>query len=809
MNTEKLDPRVLGQLLLMQTILNNLPDNKSVFSFICKGLTDIPGISSVSYHEKGCVKEDTPSVIIFPVTSGRTFSGDLLLTISNHEEFTPYKEYLGNFVFMTGVILEERKQRYLNEQHTLLLEKRIVERTNELKLEKENLAESERRFSDLMAKVDLLSVMLDVKGNIIFCNNFLLESTNYSAGEIMGKNWFDLFLPEEVRTVVRKRFGEVIKGTKVPENYENDILTKSGTRLIISWNNTILKDTEGRITGTASIGENITDRRKAEYEIQEKTEEIEAQNEEYLQVNEELYQINQELILAKQKAEDSEEKFRLMIRNSNDTFVLINEKGEQFYISDAAERDTGYTLEELRGPLQNVIYPDDLENVMLAWEDTLKNKGKVVRVQYRHKHKHKKYIWYEAVAQNFIDNPVINAVVVNIRDITAIKKTETDLRNAIEKAQESDRLKTAFLQNMSHEIRTPMNAIMGFSNLLAHNFDDKDKLRKFSRIISQRCNDLLEIINGILDISQIESGQLAVNMEEFDPGELCSELSSFFKEYQQKIGKQHIDFSLNSSGLVPGKIITDKIKLKQIFINLISNAFKFTQSGKIEGGCKLDENKAVVFYVSDTGIGIPPDKHNVIFERFIQLKQDPEKNTDGTGLGLSIVKGMLDLLGGEIFLESEINRGSTFTFTIPLKKSGYQPEKLVMSKVEENYDPDNQTILIVEDDTYNSEYLKEVLTYAGFNVVQAFNGREAIEKALIRNVNLVLMDIRLPDINGYTALKQIRNQNPDLKIIAQTAYASHEDKLKALKKGFDDYISKPVKQDLLLSVIIKQLRDLK
>jgi PAS domain S-box-containing protein len=809
MNIEKLDPRVLGQLLLMQSILNNLPDNKSVFSFVCRGLTDIPGVSEVSYHQNGYGKEDTPSEIIYPVTSGSTFSGDLLLTVSNYEDFSPYKEYLENFIFMVGVILEERKQRYLNEQHTLLLEKRIDERTHELNLEKENLAESERRFTDLMVNVNLISVMLDVKGNIIFCNNFLLELTNYSAGEIMGKNWFDLFLPPDVRTNVRKRFAEVIKGKKTPENHENEILTKSATRLIISWNNTILRDADHNITGTASIGENITDRRKAEFEIQEKTEEIRAQNEEYQQINEELYQINQELALAKQRAEDSEEKFRLMIRNSNDTFVLINEKGEQFYISNAAERDTGYTLEELKGPLQNVIYHEDLNVVMEAWESILKNKEKVVRVQYRHIHKHKNYIWYEAVAQNFIDNPAINAVVVNVRDITAIKKTETDLRNAIEKAEESDRLKTAFLQNMSHEIRTPMNAIMGFSSLLVDNFNNKEKLQKYSHIISQRCYDLLEIINGILDISQIESGQLAINPEEFDPVELCGELSSFFKEYQKKIGKQHIEFNLSSSGTVPAKIVTDKIKLKQIFINLISNAFKFTNAGKIEGGCRLDDNNTLVFYVSDTGIGIPPDKNEVIFDRFIQLRQDPGKNTDGTGLGLSIVKGMLDLLGGEIFLESEINKGSTFTFTIPLQNSGFQPEAAVISKVEEKYGHNNKTILIVEDDIYNMEYLKEVLSGTGFALLQAVNGREAIEQALSRDVNLVLMDIRLPDINGYTAAKQIREHKPDLKIIAQTAYASNEDKLKALKDGFDDYISKPVKQDLLLTVINKHLRDFK
>ena len=673
MTDEQLNPKVLGQLLLMQSVLINLPDNKSIFSFVCKGLLDIPGIEEVRYNEIISEKFDDSALSkSYPICLANSIFGELLLTISNDDIFRPYENYLNNFIFMIGVVLEERCQRQLIFEHKQLLEKRILESTFELRV---------------------------------------------------------------------------------------------------------------------------------------KNEEIEAQNEEYQQLNEELVQTNTELQLSKQKSEESEEKFRLMIQNSNDSFVLINEKAEQIYISDAAVRDTGYSIEELKGPIQNVIFPEDIDAVKKAWDEVLSTKkGELVKVQYRHKHKYKEFIWYEAVAQNFIDNPAIKAVVVNVRDITKIKETEIELIQAKEKAEQSDRLKTAFLQNMSHEIRTPMNAIMGFSDLLLKNSDDKIKIKKFTDIISQRSSDLLEIINDILDISKIESGQLPVNVDEFNLNELFYELSSFFAEYKNRIGKEHIVFTFqalcNPSEIL---IITDKVKLKQIFINLISNAFKFTDEGRIEGGCRLDKNNKLVFYVSDTGIGIPLDKQELVFKRFTQIHDKIRNNIGGTGLGLSIVKGLLDLLGGEIFIESEPGKGSTFTFSFPYKTTKQNHQVLLQPEKPNENNLNNKIILIVEDDYYNFEYLKEILSNIGLQILQAGTGKQALEISISEPLDLVLMDIRLPDMDGYNATNQIHNHKPMLKIIAQTAYASHDERQKALDAGCIDYLSKPTKSDLLVSTISKHL----
>jgi hypothetical protein len=281
----------------------------------------------------------------------------------------------------------------------------------------------------------------------------------------------------------------------------------------------------------------------------------------------------------------------------------------------------------------------------------------------------------------------------------------------------------------------------------------------------------------------------------------------FFKDYQKRQEKEHIKLNIEAHCESFDSIIfTDKGKLKQILINLIGNAFKFTEKGEINVGCKLQSNRQLLFYVSDTGIGIPSDQHNFIFERFAQLEQTPGHLYGGTGLGLSIAKGLVNLMNGKIWLESELNKGTTFYFTLPYERSSPITHKqLNNGETNEKYDFSNKTLLIVEDDVYNSEYLKEILSGTGFTIIHTMYGLEAIEIAKSQDFDIILMDIRLPDIDGYTATRAIKKNKPYSIIIAQTAYVSHDAKVKAIDAGCDDYISKPVNRGVLFSTIKKQL----
>jgi PAS domain S-box-containing protein len=436
-------------------------------------------------------------------------------------------------------------------------------------------------------------------------------------------------------------------------------------------------------------------------------------------------------------------------------------------------------------------------------------------------------LWIRTSAQAERKGDKIVKVIGNISDITDQKKVELllkeksdeieaqneeykkiniELFNAKARAEESDRLKTAFLQNMSHEIRTPMNAIMGFSELMTECFDNKDKLERYSRIINQRSSDLLDIINEILDIAKIESGQLTTSLEECDLNALFSELSLFFKEHKTKLNKENLEFKVDLQYTSDSPvIITDKIKLKQIFINLIGNAFKFTDLGSIKAGCNLDEQNNLIFYVSDTGIGIPADKKESVFERFVQVKHENNKVYGGTGLGLSIVKGLIDLLDGKIWLESELNKGTTFFFTVSykMKKESEKQNNDIQNKI--HYDFSGKKALIVEDDLCNAELLKDILTSSGFAIACVSLGQEAVDLALSQTFDIVLMDIGLPDISGYDATQQIKQQKPSLKIIAQTAYAAQADRQNAIDAGCIDYLSKPLNKNDLLTMLYKYL----
>jgi len=541
------------------------------------------------------------------------------------------------------------------------------------------------------------------------------------------------------------------------------------------------------------------------------------------------------LIQLNESLRESEETYRMLYDSLNDALYTseLNEDGtfgKFIHVNKVACKLLSYSKEELLTKTPIDIHSEDarqklIENIphilskkhFVIETEHVSKSGKIIPVEVSTSitsFKGKKIV--QSIARNITERKQAELLIQEKTDEIEAQNEEylqvneelyqinSELQIAKDRAEESDRLKTAFLQNMSHEIRTPMNAIMGFSGLLLDSADDKVKLKYFTDIINLRCNDLLDIINDILDISKIESGQLPVNKEEVKLSDLFTDIYTFFKDYQIRTNKQHIQFRLHTPE--DATILTDRVKLKQILINLISNAFKYTEEGKIEVGSRIGDNQTLLFYVLDTGIGIPADKHEFVFDRFTQLNQMKQKNLGGTGLGLSIVKALVNLLGGEVNLESDTNKGSTFSFSInyePVKS--ISPSSFINEKISNGFDFPNKTILIVEDDPFNAEYLKVALSNNGLSILEAYNGRDAVEQSLSKDIDLILMDIRLPDISGYEAIQLIKKQKPSLKIIAQTAYASQDERQKAMNAGCIDYLSKPTKKETLLSMLQNHL----
>lgn len=403
------------------------------------------------------------------------------------------------------------------------------------------------------------------------------------------------------------------------------------------------------------------------------------------------------------------------------------------------------------------------------------------------------------------DNNEFVGAITTLNDITSQIYSEKELLKAKNQAEESDKLKSAFLANMSHEIRTPMNGIIGFASLLSKTDLAADKRKKYVNIIQNSTSQLLSIITDILDISKIEAGQMTINKHRFSLNQLMDDLLTQFEvEKKQKL-KETLELKvIKDFKDIESEIISDKSRISQIFINLIGNALKFTNQGYIEFGYKLINKEKLIFFVRDTGIGIPYDKQSIIFERFRQADDSTTRKFGGTGLGLAICKGLVELLDGKIWVESYENRGSVFYFSIE-----YNPGISFYEKTDDNMPGENITytfedynILVVEDVEDNFILIEEFLSETKAKLILTKDGISSIEYVKNhKDVDLILMDIQLPDISGYEAAVEIKKINPAIPIVAQTAYGLSGDREKALENGCDDYIAKPILKSALLKLI--------
>lgn len=444
------------------------------------------------------------------------------------------------------------------------------------------------------------------------------------------------------------------------------------------------------------------------------------------------------------------------------------------------------------------IFKEDRERVKQAYRDLIEGRAEKVKEEYRivnvQKNNLHKVEWVEAqaaVEARDEDGKPLTLVGSSLV-ITNRKKMEQELTTAKELAEESNRLKSAFLANMSHEIRTPLNAIVGFSGILASTEREEEK-QEYVSIIENNNTLLLQLISDILDLSKIEAGTLELNYSNIELNELMRELERGFL-LRVKTDAVKLEF-VEPAG--PCMAYTEKNRLSQLMINLVTNAIKFTEKGSIRFGYEMRENE-LYFYVADTGCGIPKDKQQNIFGRFVKLNSFAQ----GTGLGLSICKTLMDHMGGRIGVESEEGKGSTFWFTLPYKPAVKEDKKQMPKDIQPvSIERNKLTILVAEDNASNYKLFESILRY-DYHLIHAWDGMEAVEMFREHNPQIVLMDINMPVMDGYEATREIRKYSAKIPIIAVTAFAYASDEQKVMESGFDGYMPKPINAKLLKAQLV-------
>jgi PAS domain S-box-containing protein len=654
----------------------------------------------------------------------------------------------------------------------------ISERKNneyELKKAKERIEESEERYN----------LAMDATKDGIFDWNLETGEIYYSPQwkRLLGYNndelpndfsvWEKLTAPEDVKSSWKMQ-QEVINKQRDRFEMEFRMKHKDGHWVDILSRANVVFDSNGKASRMVGTHIDISDRKKVEAELKR----------------------------AKEKAEVNELKFKAAFYTSPDSVNINTLDGKYIEINEGFTRMTGYTEKDVLGKYSSEIdiwsMPEDREKLVAG----LKKDGIVENLESLFMAKDGTLIpaLMSARVIYLREKPHILSVT---RPIVERKKMERELIAAKEKAEESDRLKSAFLANMSHEIRTPMNGIIGFTQLLKKSDLTGDKKQKYIDIIQKSGNRMLKTVNDIIEISKIETGQVEIASNKVNISKHILNLCEFFSvEAEKKDLKLIVEDKLTENESV---IQVDENKLNSILTNIIYNAIKYTEKGHVKIGCIRNDSKFELC-VTDTGIGIPKDRQEAIFERFVQADIEDSRVFEGSGLGLAITKSYVEMLGGSICVESEENKGSTFFVELPVI-SATSNENDKLSSENAVFEKRTLTILVVEDDETSSLYLSSILENEAENIKTARNGLEAVEICKINSdLDIVLMDIKMPGMNGLEATRQIRQFNKELIIIAQTAHAMAGDREKALEAGCNDYITKPIDEKRLLELIGKHCK---
>jgi PAS domain S-box-containing protein len=731
----------------------------SVLELIDKTLKEKEGISLCYFNPDSLHKKELSKTIsaFYRIPLGNTFWTILIFT-PEKEVYATMASFRNRLLILFSLILIVIGTFF----YFALKASSILKEEKKRKALELILRESEKRFRTMFELSPAGIILIDEKGTIIEVNSSFCETLGYSRKELIAKN-IRLFSSPDKEGVIEKNIEEILSGKTLKHEVTN--FKKDGTTCVIDLYETMIILPDGK-HGILSVSNDITERKRS-----------------------------QEQALTLSRA----------LESIGECVSITDNKNKIIFVNNAFCKTYGYGQEELLG--ENIskirstkykVNPNDeilSDTILGGWN------GELINVR-----KDGYEFPIELSTSPIKDEKGNTVALIGIAvDITERKKAHLELISAKEKAEESDRLKSAFLANMSHELRTPLNAIIGFSGLMIDAGSDNDTISNL-KIILNSGQHLLSLVEEILDISMIETEQIKIKYEKVEISSILYDVKNIIEGEKLKECKTGIELILNFDPETSNKVIlTDSRKLKQVLINLLKNSLKFTDEGYVEFGVaeiKKNDTDYLKFYVKDTGIGIDKKYHDVIFNIFRQIDDTHTRKYGGTGIGLSVAKKIVKMLGGEIWVESEQGKGSLFCFTIPLLSENRQTENQTSDSAritEKKFG--GKTILIAEDEVPSFKFLNMVLTKMDIRVLWAKNGVEVIDICKTDpSVNLILMDIKMPLLNGYEATRQIKMIRPELPIIAQTAYAMISDKAEALKAGCDDYLSKPIH--------IGQLKDL-
>jgi PAS domain S-box-containing protein len=685
--------------------------------------------------------------------------------LNKHFEVLAYRPQPHQFAVIVTDITERKNAELLlkekndeieaqNEEY-LQLNEELAEANRQLEEAKELLQEKEEKYRELVETSQDLIWQCDLEGRFTYVNPGSKQINGYTPEEMIGKK-FTEFLKYDLKERDMEVFNQILEGIDV-KGFETIHKHKNGDDVYLIFNARVLTNKLGEVIGTGGTAYDVTDKKRTEKALQL-----------------------------------SEDKYKLVVSNTEIISFIIDKQGIFTLSEGKALAKLGLQPGQVVGMSAFEVYKD-FPQIISALNRVLQ--GEVIREEL--------FIadtYFDILYSPIFDNEQNVLLIIGLAvDITERKKTEIILKAkhdeieaqneeymqlneelvaanqelylAKQKAEESDKLKSAFLANLSHEIRTPMNAILGFSDLLADKDLSYEHRSEYVNIVQKSGKHLLSIINDLIDVSKIETGQVSPYYSEIS-------LQTFLKDLYNTLSvtipeDKTIDFSLELHDIdSSSKIISDEVKLRQIIINLVTNALKFTETGFVKIVCSYRDQSQLECKVIDSGVGIAEQYYSVIFDRFRQIEGDLAIKKGGSGLGLAISKAYAEMLGGTITVSSEIGKGSTFTLSIPCYNEYKKPKKHIKkSEHDDNYFGNNETILVAEDDDINFYYLTKIMSKTNYKIIRALNGEEAV--TIVKNnpdVKLVLMDIKMPKMNGYEATNIIRSLDANLPVIAQTAY---------------------------------------